>query len=475
MAETKTASRSLALVVLAAGKGKRMKSTAPKVLQPLCGRPVLWHVLETAKAARPTRIVIVVGHGAAQVEAAVRSWDITPAPVFVTQTEQLGTGHAVMVAEKAVGRVADVLVANGDFDPVRARDVRRLVQRHRRSGAALTIGSAELDEPGTYGRVLRKGLRVADVVEGSDASPEELSIREVATNWMVFRRTLLFRALPRLDRANRQREYYLNRTVRLFLDDGQLVEALVCDTGGAMGVNSRGGLAAVERVVRDRINAAHMANGVTLTDPSTAYIDVDVKIGTDTVVRPLTFLEGGTRVGAGCTIGPSARVVDSSVGDGSEVTFAVVLGSTIGRHVTVGPFVRMRPGVVMGDGSKAGAFVDLKNVEVGRRSKIPHLSYVGDARLGDDVNIGAGNITANYDGYDKHLTVVQDGARTGSDTILVAPVTVGKGAVTGAGSVITKDVPAGALGVERGEQRTVEGYRARKDSDHRRDDTSDEG
>jgi len=475
LAETKTASRSLALVVLAAGKGKRMKSTAPKVLQPLCGRPVLWHVLHTARAAKPTRIVVVVGHGAVEVEAAVRSWDITPAPVFVHQREQLGTGHAVMVAEKAVGRTADVLVANGDFDPVLPQDVRRLVQRHRRSGAALTIGSAHLDEPGTYGRMIREGSRVVGVVEGSDASPAVLSVNEVATNWMVFRRTLLFRALPRLDRANRQHEYYLNRTVGIFLSDGQLVEAIVSDTGGAMGLNSRGGLAAVERVVRDRINAAHMTNGVTLIDPATSYIDVDVTIGADTVVRPLTFLEGSTRVGKGCAIGPSVRVVDSTVGDGSEVSFAVVLGATIGRRVTVGPFVRMRPGVVMGDGSKAGAFVDLKNVEVGRRSKVPHLSYVGDARLGEDVNIGAGNITANFDGYEKHLTVVEDGARTGSDTILVAPVTVGKGAVTGAGSVITKDVPAGALGVERGEQRTVKGYRARKDSERGRDGTPDEG
>jgi bifunctional UDP-N-acetylglucosamine pyrophosphorylase / glucosamine-1-phosphate N-acetyltransferase len=224
----------------------------------------------------------------------------------------------------------------------------------------------------------------------------------------------------------------------------------------------------VDRVVRDRINAAHMANGVTLIDPSTTYIDVDVRIGPDTVIRPLTFLESATRVGARCSIGPSTRVVDSSVGDRSEVTFAVVLGSRIGRDVLVGPYVRMRPGVVMADGSKAGAFVDLKNAEVGRRSKVPHLSYVGDARLGDDVNIGAGNITANFDGYEKHLTIVEDGVRTGSDTILVAPVTVGRGAVTGAGSVITKDVPPGALGLERAEQHTVEGYRKRKDAEHRR-------
>jgi bifunctional UDP-N-acetylglucosamine pyrophosphorylase / glucosamine-1-phosphate N-acetyltransferase len=466
LAETKR--QSLALVVLAAGKGKRIKSSTPKVLHPICGEPALWHVLKAASAAKPTKIVVVVGHGSADVESAVRSWGFTPAPVFVQQREQLGTGHAVMVAERAVGRAVDVLIANGDFDPVRPQDVRRLVRRHRRTGAAVTIASSELDEPGGYGRIIRQGSRVVDVIEGIDAPPVVRAIHEVGTNWMVFRRDLLFATLPLVDRENRQREYYLNRAVSILLEKGERVDALVCDTGGVMGLNSRGGLASVERVVRDRTNASHMAAGVTLIDPATTYIDVGVRIGGDTVIRPLTFLEGSTRVGAGCRIGPSTRVVDSTVGDRSEVTFAVVLGSKIGRDVTVGPFVRMRPGVVMADGSKAGAFVDLKNVQVGRRSKVPHLSYVGDARLGDDVNIGAGNITANFDGYEKHVTVIHDGARTGSDTILVAPVTVGRGAVTGAGSVITQDVPAGALGLERGEQRNLEGYRKRKDADHRR-------
>jgi len=283
----------------------------------------------------------------------------------------------------------------------------------------------------------------------------------------AFRRDALFGALPRLDRRNRQREYYLNRVVPLLLADGEKVSVVQVDTGGVMGLNSRGGLAAVERVVRGRINAAHMANGVTLVDPSTTYIDADVTIGRDSVIRPMTFLEGSTSVGEGCTIGPSARVVDSTVGDGSEVTFAVVLGSTLGRGVTIGPFSRLRPGCEFADGAAAGAFTDLKKAKVGRGSKVPHLAYVGDAVLGEDVNIGAGTITVNYDGYGKHMTVVEDGARVGSDTMLVAPVRVGTDANTGAGSVITKDVPAGALAVERGEQRNVPGYRKRKDAEHR--------
>lgn len=471
LAEQRTArrpARTLAVVVLAAGKGKRLKSATPKVLHPVCGRPSLWHVLQLATVAKPTRIVVVVGHGADDVKAAVLSWGITPAPVFVTQEEQLGTGHAVLLAKRAVGRVDDVLVANGDFDPVTPEDIRGLLRRHRRTGAAVTIGATELDEPGGYGRVVRDARgRVVDVVEGGDASPEIRALHEVATNWMSFRRAGLFQMLPRVDRRNRQHEYYLNRVIPLLLGDGARIEAVACDTGGVLGLNSRGGLADVSRVLRDRINERHMANGVTLVDPSATYIDVDVRIGPDTVIRPHTFLEGETAIGAGCAIGPSTRIVDSRVGDRSEIQFAVVLGATLGRDVRVGPFVRMRPGVVMDDGSMAGAFVDLKASRIGAGSKVPHLSYVGDAVIGKDVNIGAATVTVNYDGRRKHATAIEDGASVGSATMLVAPVTVGKGAVTGAGSVITKDVPAGALAVERGEQKTIPGYRRRKDAERR--------
>jgi bifunctional UDP-N-acetylglucosamine pyrophosphorylase / glucosamine-1-phosphate N-acetyltransferase len=270
-------------------------------------------------------------------------------------------------------------------------------------------------------------------------------------------------------RENRQDEYYLNEVLPILIDKGERVSVVPVDTGGTFGVNSRDGLAAVERVVRRRINAKHLDGGVTIVDPDATYIDVDVRIGRDTVIRPMSFLEGETRIGSGVSIGPSTRIVDSTVGDRSEVSFAVVLGSTIGRDVRVGPFVRMRPGTVLADGSMAGAFVDLKNATVGEGSKVPHLSYVGDADLGEDVNIGAGTVTANFDGYRKQRTVIHDGASIGSDTMLIAPVTIGKDANTGAGSVITKDVPAGALGVERAEQRNVEGYRERKDADHRRE------
>ena len=459
--------RTLAAVVLAAGKGERLKSATPKVLHPICGRPALWHVLQLAAAAKPATIAVVVGHGAAEVRAAVRSWDITPAPIFVTQRDQLGTGHAVLAAKRAVGDADDVLILTGDFDPVTSQGVRAVVAAHRRSNAVATVASTVLDEPGGYGRVVRDGGRLVEVVEDADATPQIRRIDEVSLVLMAVRRAELFGALPRLDRRNRQREYYLNRILPLFVAEGLPVRVVPVDTGGAMGLNSRRGLAAVEAVVRRRINDEHLAKGVTLIDPAATYIDVGVRIGRDTLVYPNTYLQGETVIGRDCTIGPSSVVADARIGDGSAVWFSVVVGSRIGRDVEVGPFVRMRPGVEMGDRSRAGAFVDMKEARVGRGSKVPHLSYVGDAEIGEDVNVGAATVTVNYDGYDKHRTVIGDGARIGSDTMLVAPVTIGPGAVTGAGSVITKDVPAGALAVERAETTIVEGYRARRDARRR--------
>ncbi len=466
LAEKKT-SRTLTAVILAAGKGKRLKSSTPKVLHPVCGKPALWHVLNAALAARPTKIVVVVGHGGDDVRGAVKSWGIMPAPVFVEQTEQLGTGHAVLMAEKAVGRSDEVLIANGDFDPVRPEDVRALVSLHRRRKATASLISTVLDEPGGYGRIVREDGRLVDVIEGIDASAEVRRIREVGTNWIVFRRDILFATLPILDRNNRQHEYYVNRAISVILHKGERVEVLTADTGGTLGLNSRGGLAAVERVIRTRINADHLANGVTLIDPNTTYIDIDVKIGADTVIRPNTFLEGATKIGAGCDIGPSSRLVDSTVGDGAVVTFAVVLKSKLGKDTSVGPYARLRPGCELATGARAGAFVDLKAAKIGRNSKVAHLAYVGDAVIGEGVNVGAGAVTVNYDGYKKQVTIIQDGASIGSDTMLIAPITVGKDATTGAGSVITKDVPAGSLAVERGEQREVPGYRKKKDAANR--------
>jgi bifunctional UDP-N-acetylglucosamine pyrophosphorylase/glucosamine-1-phosphate N-acetyltransferase len=463
---SKRTARSLAAVVLAAGKGERLKSGTPKVLHPVCGRPLLWHALQVVRAARPARIVVVVGHGADDVRDAVASWGLKPAPVFVEQAEQLGTGHAVQLAEQAVGRADDVLVANGDFDPIMAADLRKLLTSHRRTGAAVTLGSTVLDRPGGYGRVVRDGSRVTDVIEGRDAPPAVRKIHEVATNWVAFRRDLLYATLPLLDRENRQREYYLNRAISILLDKGERVDAVLCDTGGVLGANTRAGVAALEALLRRRVTSEHMDAGVTLTDPAATYIDVEVRIGRDTVIHPNTFVESGTRIGSGCTIGPSTSIARSRVGDGSVVWFSVLEDAAVGKGCEVGPFARLRPGAVLEDGAQVGNFVEVKASKIGKRSKAKHLAYIGNATVGAGVNIGAGVVVVNYDGYGKHPTVIADGARIGSDTMLVAPVKVGKGAVTGAGSVITKDVPAGALGVERTDQKNVKGYRKRTDAKH---------
>jgi bifunctional UDP-N-acetylglucosamine pyrophosphorylase/glucosamine-1-phosphate N-acetyltransferase len=468
LATTKTTrTRTLTAVILAAGKGKRLRSARPKVLHPVCGKPALWHVLQTALGAKPTKIVVVVGHGADDVRDAVTSWGMTPKPVFVEQSEQLGTGHAVAAAEKAVGRSADVLVLGGDYDPITPEDVKALVRTHRRTKGAATIATAEVDDPGGYGRVIRDGDRLVEIVEHADATPAQRAIHEVWLLATIFRREDLFRTLPAVGTDNRQREYYLNDVFPILLDKGETIGAISVDTGGVMGLNSRGGLAAVTRVVRRRINAEHMEKGVTLLDPDTTYIDVGVTIGAETMIGPNTTIEGETHIGKDCRIGPSVQIRDAKIGAGATIRFAVVEEATLARNVTVGPFARIRPGTKLADNVIVGSYVEVKNAEIGTDSKVPHLSYVGDATVGKRTNIGAANVTANWDGYRKHHTEIGDDVRTGSDTIMVAPVAIGDAAVTGAGSVISKDVPAGALAVERTEQRVIEGYRKRKDAEHR--------
>jgi len=409
---------------------------------------------------------VVVSNERARVIEAASSWDLEPAPVFVDQGEPLGTGHAVSAAERAVGRATDVLVLAGDDPLVTREDVRRLLGTHRRTKAAATIGTTILADPTGYGRVIRRGNELVEIVQEVDASASIRRVREVSTLVYAFRREDLFRALPLVGRENRQREYYFPDVISILKQKGERIAAVPIDFGGVMGLNSRGGLSAVTQIMRGRIVEAHMTKGVTFVDPASAFVDVDVRIGRDSVIHPLTFLEGSTRIGSGCSIGPSTRIVDSTVADGAEVGFSVVRGARIGRRVSVGPFASLRPGTLIEEGGKAGSFVELKATRVGRGSKVPHLSYMGDATIGRNVNVGAGSITCNYDGYDKQRTVIGDDAFIGSDTMLVAPVKVGKRAWTAAGSAITKDVPPGALAVERAEQRAVRGFDERKRAAH---------
>jgi bifunctional UDP-N-acetylglucosamine pyrophosphorylase / glucosamine-1-phosphate N-acetyltransferase len=458
--------RSLAVVALAAGKGKRMKSATPKVLHQVCGRPSLWHVITAALPSKPETLVVVVGHEPDHVRESVESWELAPAPVFVDQGDPLGTGHAVAATESDVQGADDVLILAGDDPLVSSDHVKELLKVHRRTRAAATILTTFLNRPKGYGRVVREGNELIGIVEEADASAGVRRIREVSTLVYAFRREDLFRALPLVGRENSQNEYYLPDVLKVLKEKGETVSAVPVDMGGALGLNSRGGLATVARILRTRIVERHMANGVTFVDPANTYVDVDVRIGHDSVIQPLTFLQGVTLVGARCTIGPATRIVDSTVGDDAEVAFSVVRDSRIGRRVEVGPYASIRPGTVLEDDAKAGTFVELKKTRVGRGSKVPHLSYMGDATIGRGSNVGAGSITCNYDGYDKHPTVIGNEAFIGSDTMLVAPVTVGDRAWTAAGSAITKDVAPGTLAVERSDQRSVKGYDQRKRRAH---------
>lgn len=453
--------------MLAAGHGKRIKSRLPKVLQPLCGRPVLWHVLKAVKAVRAETVFVVIRERGNEVEEAVLSWDLKVPVEFVTQSEPTGTGHAVMAAEHLLVDFEEVLVANGDEPLVTGAQLRELASIRRRRKASAAVQTTIPRDARGFARVIREGDELVRLAEGSDASPHELAVAEVATGAYAFAREDLFRALPLVTRDNRQREYYLPDVLGILREKGERLVLQLVDIGGAVGVNSRGELARAAAVMRGRINAELMEAGVAILDPEQTYVDVGVRVGRDTTLLPQTILEGEVRIGEGCTIGPGTRISDSTVAEGATVEQSVVKGSAIGAGATVGPFSHVRPDTVVGRDAKVGSFVEVKASRIGDGSKVPHLSYIGDTTIGRDVNIGAGTITVNYDGYAKHRTVIGDHARIGSDTMLIAPVRIGRGAVTGAGSVITKDVPAGALAVERAEQRHVSGYRERKDSEKR--------
>lgn len=458
----------LAVIVLAAGEGKRFKSSRPKVLHDLCGRPMLAHVLRTVGRLKPSATVVVVGRGADEVGAVAREAG-GPGVKTALQAEQFGTADAARIGEEALARgTGDVLVVPGDTPLLSAATLKKLLRHHRRRKAAATVLTARLENPSGYGRIVRDTLgTVARIVEHADATATERRLDEVNTSVWVFDRALLRSALAPIERNNAQREFYLTDIVEVLVAKSETVEAFtVEDPAEVAGVNSRAELARAAALMRARIAEAHMAGGVTIVDPSQTYIDAGVRIGRDTVVYPLTFLGGDTLVGEGCEIGPGTRVVSSRIGDGARVQFSVIDQASVGARANVGPYAYLRPGARLEEGAKAGTFVEIKKSRVGRGSKVPHLSYIGDADIGEGVNIGAGTITCNYDGFSKHSTVVEDGAFIGSDTMLVAPVRVGAGAFTGAGSAIAKDVPPGALGVERAEQRNIEGWahekRARK-------------
>ncbi len=449
-------------LVLAAGEGTRMKSDIPKVLHRVCGRTMLTWVLgalEDLKASgHIDGIVVVTGKGSDEVQR-----EVSGRAACVVQEERRGTGHAVMVAAPTIDAV-ELLVLTADTPLITPATLRGLCEHHRAGGAAVTILSTELDDPTGYGRILRDADgAVTAIVEETEAGPQEKGIREVNTSTYVFRWRALQEVLPRLDTGNAKKEYFLTDAVALLARSGAGVSAYgTPDASEVLGVNSREHLAEAEALMRRRINRRWMAEGVTMEDPSTTYIGGEVTIGRDTVLRPLVILEGATKVGERCVLGPNTRIADSRLGNGVTVEQSTLRGCELEDEVNVGPYASLRTGSVFRTGSKAGTFVETKKTVVGRGSKVPHLSYMGDAEIGEDVNVGAGSITCNYDGVEKHRTVIEDGAFIGSDTMLIAPVRVGKDAVIGAGSSISKDVPAGGLAVERGQQKNITEYKRKR-------------
>ncbi len=434
-------------IILAAGVGTRMKSTLPKVLHRVCGRPIIRYVLDAAAEAGLERPVVIVGRGAEAVRAEVGDSGAT----FVEQREQRGTGDAVRVGLDAVGEDETVLVLYGADPLVTGKTLRRLITHHQREQPAMTILTARFEHPRGYGRIVRNpDGSVARIAEEIDASPQERSIEEINTGTYLFEGGVLREGLRHLRPTNVKGEYYLTDLIAWAANAGKRVVAVLTeDPGEALGVNSRGELARVEAVMRARLLNVLMDAGVTLVDPQTTYVHAGVTVGEDTVIHPGCHLEGTTRVGRGCVIGPDARLVDATIGDRVTVLASTVVQSSMGEGSRIGPYSHLRPGTRVGRGVEIGNFAEMKNSTVGDGSKVHHKSYLGDATLGERVNIGAGTVTCNLRDRSgkKWPTIIEDEAFIGSDSMLVAPVRIGRGATTGAGSVVTRDVPAGAVAV----------------------------
>jgi len=446
------------VVILAAGRGTRMRSRTPKLAHELCGRPLLAWPLEAARTAGAGRIVVVVGPDGPPVA------DLGADVELAVQQAALGTADAVAAAAGQLARDATVIVLAGDVPLVDASLLADLVAAHR---APATVVTALLDDPRGYGRIVRGpqgGVdRIVETKVESDASADELAIREVNTGIYAFDGAALLDALPQVGTANAQGERYLTDVVAVLRGRGDPVDALLAaDPAVVMGVNDRVQLAAVRAEAQRRIHERHMLAGVTIVEPASTTIDVAVAIGEDSVVEPCTQLLGVTRVGAGATLGPHATVLDAVIGDGASIIHSHLVGCEVGERATVGPFAYLRPGTVLLEGAKAGTFVEIKNSNIGAGAKVPHLSYVGDADVGERTNLGAGTITANYDGAHKHRTTIGARVHGGVHTSFVAPVAVGDDAWTAAGSVVTADVPPGALAVARARQRNVERYAERR-------------
>ena len=449
------------VVVLAAGQGTRMKSSLPKVLHQIAGLPVIEHVLRTAESVSPATITVVVGHRADVVRARLADRGVQ----FALQEPQLGTAHALRQAEPALaGKTGTLVLLSGDVPLFSPASLRHLIDTHCGANAAATVVTATAERPYGYGRIVRTEGRIARIVEERDASPTEHQIQEINSGIYAFDLAPLFEALRGIASQNAQGEYYLPDLVGIYRRRKLPVETLLVDNAQEiLGINSRTELAEMSSLLRQKKNAEVMAAGVTLIDPATTYIDADVEIGADTVIHPGVILEGQTRIGSACEIQAHVRICDSTLGDHVTINnFCLITGARVAQGASVGPFAHLRLDAVVGEKAKIGNFVELKKTIMGPGSKANHLAYLGDATIGANVNVGAGTITCNYDGVRKQQTVIEDGAFIGSDSQLIAPVTIGKGAYVGSGTTVREDVPAGALAVSAGKQRNIDGWVERK-------------
>jgi bifunctional UDP-N-acetylglucosamine pyrophosphorylase / glucosamine-1-phosphate N-acetyltransferase len=452
----------LGVVVLAAGQGTRMKSNLPKVLHPLGGRPLFLHVLRTAKRLNPRPVAIVIGHGAEAVRSAYAGNDVA----WILQEQQRGTGHAVLCAKEAFkGFKGEVIILSGDVPFIREQTLHMLVAHHRSRNAAVTLLTAFLDEPRGYGRILRDDHgNVTGIVEEKDATLGERGIREVNAGVYVVSAPFAFAALSEVKNHNQQSEYYLPDIVAVGLAQGADVETVrVDDVREMLGVNTREELAFMEKELRQSINKKWMLAGVTLKDPDTTYIEDDVTIGKDTVIGPNTQLRGKTVVGERCQIDGSAFLTDAQIGDEVHLRFSVVMtGCRVANGAIIGPFAHLRPGSNLGPNVHIGNFVETKEAKIGEGTKANHLTYLGDVTIGSEANIGAGTITCNYDGFHKYNTTIGDRVQVGSDTTLIAPVSLGDDVYVATASTVRHDVPAGALVYNQRDERVREGWTEQK-------------
>lgn len=446
-------------IILAAGQGTRMKSKLPKVLHKVLGKPMVQWVIDCLTAAGVTDKITVLGHGAEQVATVVGEQTS-----IVYQTEQLGTGHAVMQGVKALGAENDcVIVICGDTPLLQADTIKSLLAKHNAEKNMVTVLTAQASDPTGYGRIVRNGAQIEAIVEQKDATEEEKTITEINTGTYCFNQQFLLQYLPTLTTNNAQKEYYLTDLIKIANQNQFPVGGYQLDDfSESLGVNNRVQLAQAEQVLRQRKCREVMLAGVTLIDPASTYIGADVVIGNDTIIYPNVVLEGATVIGSDNIIGMNCRFVDSIIGDNNDIQSTTIVESTVGNGCKIGPMAYLRPGTVLADQVKIGDFVEVKKSKIGTGTKIPHLSYVGDAVVGSSVNIGCGTITCNYDGVNKYQTTIKDNAFIGSNTNLVAPVVVEEKAFIGAGSTITKDVPADTLAVVRGELRLKDDWSKRQ-------------